>query len=152
MLVGNSYVNFGTPTAGYPINLHVSDADRVVVSQANTKVYNDLVVSSGIISDKANVNLTQNTPTTIDTFVMNSYRTAKYIVSVSDVAGSKYSAADLMISHNGTSAFITRYGNVNTGAEFVTFNATVSGSNINVTANSTSTSSYCRILRTYVTA
>jgi hypothetical protein len=48
MVVGNSYVNFGSPVTGYPFNIHISEADRVIFYAANTTILNNLVTSTGI--------------------------------------------------------------------------------------------------------
>jgi hypothetical protein len=152
MVVGNSYVSFGSPANGYPFNIHVSSADRVIFYAANTSILNNLMVANAIVSSGSNISLTQNTLTTFDSFDYATYRTAKYIVSVSDFAGSKYQSAELIVNHNGTTASVTPYGIISTsGTNFVTFAASISGSNVILQANSTSSASYCKFQQTYVT-
>jgi hypothetical protein len=152
MVVGNSYVNFGDAANGYPFNVHVSSADRVIFYGPNTTVLNNLVVTNAVVSSGSNISLTQNTLTTFDSFDYATYRTAKYIVSVSDFAGSKYQSAELIVNHNGTTASVSPYGIISTnGTNFVTFAASISGSNVIVQANSTSGASYCKFQQTYVT-
>jgi hypothetical protein len=113
---------------------------------------NNLVVANAVVSSGSNISLVQNTLTTFDSFNYATYRTAKYIVSVSDFAGSKYQSAELIVNHNGTTASVTPYGIISTdGTNFVTFAASISGSNVIVQANSTSGASYCKFQQTYVT-
>jgi hypothetical protein len=113
---------------------------------ANTSTY----FSGGISTFNANTSLTQNVLTTVDTFNKAKFRSAKYIVTVSDFANTKYQTAEVLVVHNGTTATATTYGIVSTsGTSFVNYGATVSGSNVLLQANSTSTASYASVQQIY---
>jgi hypothetical protein len=113
---------------------------------ANTSTY----FNGGISSFNANTSLTQNTLTTIDTFAIAKFRSAKYVVTVSDFAGSKYQTAEVLVVHNGTTATSTIFGVTSTsGSNFVTYSASVSGSNVILQANSTSAASYGSVQQIY---
>jgi hypothetical protein len=113
---------------------------------ANTSTY----FSGGISTFNANTSLTQNVLTTVDTFSKTKFRSAKYIVTVSDFANTKYQTAEVLVVHDGTTATATTYGVASTsGSSFVNYGATVSGSNILLQANSTSTASYASVQQIY---
>ena len=113
---------------------------------ANTSTY----FSGGITSFNSNTSLTQNTLTTVDTFSKTKFRSAKYIVTISDFAGAKYQTAEVLVVHNGTTATAATYGIVSTsGSIFVTYGAVISGSNVLLQANSSSTTSYASVQQIY---
>ena len=132
----------------------VSNAAGVIyatVQNSNVWVANtSTFFSGGISAFNANTSLTQNTLTTVDTFSTTKFRSAKYVVTVSDFAGSKYQTAEVLVVHNGTTAYATPYGVTSTsGSSFVTYSATISGSNVLLQANSTSAASYCSVQQIY---
>jgi hypothetical protein len=113
---------------------------------ANTSTF----FNGGISAFNANTSLTQNTLTTVDSFSKTKFRSAKYVVTVSDFAGTKYQTAEVLVVHDGTTATATQYGVVSTsGSSFVTYAASVSGSNVILQANSTSAASYCSVQQIY---
>ena len=113
---------------------------------ANTSTY----FNGGISAFNANTSLTQNTLTTINTFSKTKFRSAKYIVSISDFAGAKYQSAEVLVVHDGSNATAATYGIVSTsGSVFVTYGAIVSGSNVILQANSTSAASYASVQQIY---
>jgi hypothetical protein len=151
--VGSSTLYFDSPANNYAITMAVNSVDRMKINVANTTVYNDLVVGNNVVAvNSANVSLVQNTLTTISSFPLSSYRTGKYVVSISDFSGSKFESGEILVNHNGTTASATIYGVVTTGgSNFVTFSTLVSGSDVLLQANSSSVSSYCKVLASLVT-
>jgi hypothetical protein len=112
---------------------------------ANTSTY----FNGGISTFNANISLTQNTLTTVDTFDKTKFRSAKYIVTISDFANTKYQTAEVLVVHNGTTATATIFGVASTSTSFASYGAIVSGSNVLLQANSTSTASYASVQQIY---
>jgi len=56
------------------------------------------------------------------------YRSIKYQVQIT--SGTEYQAVEIMLVHNGTTAYVNTYGDVKTGANLSTFDADISGGNI----------------------
>lgn len=56
------------------------------------------------------------------------YRSVKYTVQVT--AGSSYQTSEVLIVHDGTTAYITEYAVITTGSSLATFNADVSSGNL----------------------
>jgi len=149
---GNSYIHFGSAVNSYPITATVGSVDKVLIGVDNVTVYNTLVTNNGISSNNANISLVQDTTTAIDTFNLSKYRTAKYVVSISDFANNKYQSAELLVNHNGVDANIFAMSVTTSGSEFVSFSASVTDTDVVVQANSSSLNSYCNLQQIYILA
>ena len=68
----------------------------------------------------------------LDSFVHATYRSAKYQVSITDAAESRYALDEIYVTHNGTTAFISTTGVSSTGASLATYSADISGSNCRI--------------------
>ena len=103
----------------------------------------------GLVTQDAGVSVASaNTATTIDTVVNATYRSAKYIVQVTN--GSNYQTSEALVIQNGTTATVVEYGTVRTNGNLGVLSATVSGSNTLVqfiAANATNT---VKVFRQYV--
>jgi hypothetical protein len=76
----------------------------------------------------ANVSVASaNSATTIDTMATGTYRSAKYVVQVSN--GANYQVMEALLISNGTTATVTTYGTVQTNGNLGVLSATQSGSN-----------------------
>ena len=100
------------------------------ISFANTATGNRTVVQSTTAS---------TAQTAIDTWSTSTYRTAKYIVSMS--SGANYHAIELLIIHNGTTPTITQYAEVIIGSSLATFDASIASTTLTLLANPATTSS-----------
>lgn len=88
-------------------------------------------------SDTASTSAT--TQTSISEFAVASYGGAKYIVTVTDtVTGDRY-ITELLVTHDGTTAYSTEYGQVATNTALATFAVDISGGNVRLLATSAST-------------
>jgi hypothetical protein len=77
--------------------------------------------------------------TAIDTWSTTAYRTAKYLVQMTQ--GSNYHTIELLLLQNGTTAYLTQYGEVTTGTILGTFDASISGSTLSLLINPVSATS-----------
>ena len=69
--------------------------------------------------------------TAIDTFAHATYRSAKYLVSVTDATNGEYETHDILVVHNGTTAFMTdSVVKSHTDTDRATFDAVIAGSNV----------------------
>ena len=100
------------------------------ISFANTATGNRTVVQSTTAS---------TAQTAIDTWSTSTYRTAKYIVSMS--SGANYHAIELLIIHNGTTPTIVQYAEVIIGSSLATFDASIASTTLTLLANPATTSS-----------
>lgn len=66
-----------------------------------------------------------NTLTTVDTITNSLYRSAKYVIQVTN--GASYQVSEALVIQNGTNANVAEYGIVRTGGNLGVISATVSG-------------------------
>jgi len=86
----------------------------------------------------------------IHTFDKTTYRTVKYIAQLEYDTDSSYHSEELLITHNGTAVAMTSYAKILLDSDLGTFDARVSGSNIELTLSPTkaNTSVKLRAIRT----
>jgi hypothetical protein len=72
----------------------------------------------------------------IDSWAHASYRGAKYYISVNNTAKTELTNIEALVVHDGTTAYITSYGSVNTGNNtLINLTAAINGSNVEVSAS-----------------
>jgi hypothetical protein len=72
----------------------------------------------------------------IDSWALANYRGAKYYISVNNTAKTEVSNIEAMVVHDGTTAYITQYGNVNTGSnDLINLTAAINGANVELSAS-----------------
>ena len=102
----------------------------------------------------ANQNVIQTTVATtaqsaIDTFATATYRSAKYIVQITQ--GPNYQVSEIMVIHDGTNTTMTEYGMMNTGISLGTFTTDISSGNVRLLITmAASTSATINITRTTI--
>ncbi len=71
-----------------------------------------------------------NTITTVDSFAKATYRSAKYLVQVTQ--GSKYTTSEVLLAHDGTDSYMSEYAVIELGASRIpiTVSTSISGSNV----------------------
>ena len=100
------------------------------VSYANTATGNRGIVRASTAS---------TAQTAIDTWSTSTYRTAKYIVSMS--SGANHHAIELLLIHDGTTPTIVQYAEVIIGSSLATFDASIASTTLTLLANPSTTSS-----------
>ena len=86
--------------------------------------------------------------TTIDSFSTSIYRTAKYVLQAS--TSTEYESSEILVNHNGTTAFRTIYAVLNTGNTLGTVSATVSGGSVLVQYTADNNNTNIRVLKQYL--
>jgi hypothetical protein len=116
-------------------------------SSANNTTYWD--TSGAEVNAVGNVTVASaNTATTVDTMSTSTYRSAKYIVQVTN--GTNYQVMEALMISNGTTATITTYGTVQTNGNLGVLAATQSGGNVTLQFIATNTSNVVRIKKDYL--
>ena len=90
-------------------------------------VYKD---NTQLQTDHVNVAAGASTGTTVNSMPAATFVTAKILVQVKQ--GSAYHSTELMLVHDGTDVYLTEYGTVYTSDIIGTFDASISGGNVNV--------------------
>ena len=100
----------------------------------------------------ANENVIQTTVATIsqtavDTFAVATYRTAKYIVQITQ--GTNYQVSEILVIHNGITTTMTEYGMMNTNGSLGTFATDINTGNVRLLVTmGSATSATINITRT----
>jgi hypothetical protein len=129
----------------YATNLNVSNT--VTISN-NTTISNTLTVSvRAAVGPTLSVQSTNTVyanavagQTIVDTF-STTYRTTKYLIEVKN-ATTGYMSEELLLTHDGTTVFLTEYAVVNTVATFCTFDADISAGNVRLLATPTTNATF----------
>ena len=131
------------------------DTDTLVVDKANDRVgvgiatpLETLHVDGAIRIDgvsnleTVSTSLSTTTQSAIDTFATTKFRSCKYTVQATDTVSSEYQVVEVLLIHDGTTAYVTTYGVMFTGsAELVTFDADINSGNVRLLATGASANS-----------
>lgn len=108
-------------------------------------------ISFGTHSDASSNTVTVATTslTSLDTSAAATYRTIKYVVQITQ--GSSYQSSEVLITHNGTTAYMTEYGIIRTGSNLGTLSTDISGGNVRLLVTMVSaTSATIKIQKTTI--
>jgi hypothetical protein len=94
-----------------------------------------------------------NTITTVDSFSKTAYRTAKYLVQVTQ--GSKYTSSEVLLAHDGTDSYMSEYAVIELGASRIpmTVSTSISAGNVLLRVTITdaaSTNATVKVARTLI--
>ena len=127
-------------------SLNTSGAATVSSLVSNTTVSGNSFIMSG------NVATTSTTGAlTLDIFDKTIYRTAVYVVQVTDNTNSTYHSEQVMLIHDGTNVYQTEYAMMYTSGLLGTFNSSIAGTQLSLTFTATAaTNKTIRVVRTTV--
>lgn len=138
-----NYISLNANTITNTIEIDETLSSQVVFNTGGT-ITGDLTVNGSTKSLYAEQ--TSNTytlatlsQTTIDSFDINVYRTAKYLVQITQ--GTKYHATEFMLIHNGTNVNAIEYATVTTDGELGTFDADINTGLVRLRFTPTNTNS-----------
>ena len=110
--------------------------------------FNNTLGTNALVADPSGITVA-NVAYSIDSFSTTNYRTAKYIISVTN--GSSYQATEAMLVHDGTTPQLVTYATVFTGsAQIMSFSANISSNTVNVYGTGVGTVNTVKLQRTYV--
>jgi hypothetical protein len=141
--------------SGDGTNAHLSvDADinsgQVRLLGTGTSVVNSVSLYRIILGDSTSAATSGNITTSvnsdvdsasevIDSFAHASYRGAKYFISVNSTSQQELSNIEALVVHNGTTAYITTYGESFTGSNsLISLTEAINGSNVELSASGNS--------------
>ena len=96
---------------------------------------NTALASGGVVRTETTATNFTSSATTIMSFNATSYRAAEAFIITTDSANTEYEVAKALVVHDGTTAYITVYGQTSsTGSDLSTYTATLSGGSVLVQA------------------
>lgn len=149
--IGNATIAANTTSgaAGIFTGIGSSAISNITIgtSSSTVKVPGSLSVGS-IVGNSANITIT--TDTLIDTFPVSTYRTAKYIIKVSN--STTYQALEALVIHDGTDSYITVYGYISSDdTDIVSVSTSISDGNVSLYASRmVATTTVLNYLATYI--
>jgi hypothetical protein len=148
-LSGTSY----NGSTGVTIAIDSTVATLTGIQTLSNKSLNAFDKKTGSITI-ANENVIQATVATlsqiaVDTFAIAAYRSAKYIVQITQ--GTNYQVSEILVIHNGTITTTTEYGMMNTGGSLGTFATDINTGNVRLLVTmGSATSATINISRTTI--
>ena len=103
-----------------PLNVHNT-------AQVNALVSNTAVSGNTWVLDGNAYTSTNTFQQVVDAWPLTAYRTAHYLVQVTDQTNSKYQSAQVMLIHDGTDVYITEYNDIYTNGSLGDFEADIVG-------------------------
>jgi len=92
---------------------------------------NTALASGGVVRTETSATNFTSTATTIMSFNATSYRSAEAFITTTDSSNSEYEVAKALLVHDGTTAYVTIYGQTSsTGSDLSTYSATLSGGSV----------------------
>ena len=143
----NLLVSFDALDQNFGANITTGTPD---VGTANTQVS---VTNTGSIVYYGMGNILVGTGTaTLHSFEAARYRSAKYYVQVSNHALGEYESSEIMVTHNGTTAYSTQYARIYTGASSLgTVGVTLSSGNVSLQFTGVNAGNYVKVRAEYMT-
>jgi hypothetical protein len=94
----------------------------------------DYLLDHTVLED-GSVTLASSATANIDTFDSTVYRSTRYVMSISDSTNSRYEILEAIVTHDGSSAYVSDYGSTtNYTSSLLTLTADVSGSDVRLRA------------------
>lgn len=155
---GSADVTVTTAGTGISVSGTAVSIDSTVVTLTGTQTLSnkslnafDQKIGSTSISNQSVIqaSISTTTQTAIDTFDAAAYRSAKYVIQVTQ--GSSYQVSEILVLHNGTTTSTAEYAMMNTGGLLGTFTTDISSGNVRLLATMASaTAATINITRTTI--
>jgi len=140
---------------GTGVTVAYTDANTATVSIGQSVGTSDSVTFGSVNIDGRAVldtaTLTTSTTTAdqvLDSFSAGTYRTAKYVISVS--SGTDYHSFEMLVNHNGTTANQTTYADLATNLSLATFSVDISAGLVRLLTTPTNAVTVYNVTRTAI--
>lgn len=141
----NNFVGFQVTNQNFGANVFTGS------TQANTT---QSWLNDGAVAFYGMGNLAVGTsPVVVDSFGITEYRSAKYYFQVSNPGLGEYESSEVMVVHDGTTAYRTQYARIYTGANSLgSVAVTINSGNVDVSFTGVNSGNYVKTRAEYVTA
>jgi len=121
---GNTVAN-----TGLTISSNVAfTANTLRIDSGITLGANSLVNDHGVRFTTSSLTAAQM----MDRFPKATYRTAKYVISITDTGNSKYQATEIIVTHDGTNTYSTEYATLLSNTSLATIGTAINGANVEI--------------------
>ena len=105
---------------------------------ANTEVTGTIGIN-GISETYTNTySYSSNAVATVDSYSAAAFRSAEYTVQATDAATSSYHFTKLLVTHDGSTGYVTEYGTINNNGNLLTFTVDINAGNVRLRGTPTS--------------
>ena len=119
------------------------------VATTDAVTFGSINIDSRAVLDTATLTTSATTADQVlDSFSAATYRTAKYLISIT--SGSAYESVELLVVHDGTTAYQTTYAEIRTGADLASFSVDVSAGNVRLLTTPVNAVSVYKVTRTAI--
>jgi hypothetical protein len=124
----------------------------IVISTGETQANISIVIQTdGAIAYTPGGVTIGTSPLVIDSFVKTTYRQAKYQIVVANSGNTEFETSEVMVIHNGTTAYRTQYNRIYTGAAALgTVTTSVVGANVYVYYTGVSSANNVKTVASYI--
>jgi hypothetical protein len=137
------YISVGAVSVG---SLQFQNTTFITLDAQSINIVGN-IQTTGFYNNLANNLLPNVATTTIDSYNITSYRTAKYIIQA--VRSSDVQSSETLVTHNNSTALSTTYGVITIGNSLGNVSATIVGSNVEVQFTPTSANTYLTVSRDF---
>lgn len=127
-----------------------TDTLQTVTARGNTSNTGIILqdTSTSVVLNHAKTSTVATTSLTeVDSFAIATYRSAKYLVQITQ--GSNYQVSEILVLHNGTTTTMTEYAALESGSSLATITSDISGANARLLVTmGSATSATVRIYKT----
>lgn len=97
----------------------------------------NLNVTSTAVFNALTITTTTISPTVLDSFNISEFSCVEYTIQIK--RSTTTHITKILLTHNGTNAYMTEYGTISTGVDLGSFDATIIGSSVQLSFTATST-------------
>lgn len=157
---GNGFVNgyFGANTlVATTLKGGNVSSNAVITISTNTNIGNSSIQVTTLHNNVTHVKSTNYTSTNtdvqlLDDFTDTNYRAGKYLLSIKDTDNNYYQSTEIMIMHDGTTAYLTEYATLISSVTLGIFTANVDSGAVRLYVQPTNGNSVINYHRTLIAA
>jgi hypothetical protein len=138
-----------TITGAFQVAGGVGIGGGMYVGGISTFTNNVVTSNVPIVYDQTGISV-GNSAGTIDTFNATIYRSAKYVITVSNAGNTAYQSTEILVIHDGTTAYLQDVSVFTGAAPIMTF-AVTGGGTVTLTGTGTLTGNTVKVQRIYTT-
>ena len=151
---GSSYAPFTVNGSTFTIGTTGASATTSVSidNTGATRAYGNLTYGVvPILNSSSTTTSIGTSPVAIDSFSSTAYRSAKYVISVTDVTNTAYQTSEILLMQDGTNSTITSYGLlVSSGNAKMSFSSNLVAGNVTLWGTGVSANNTVKLARTLI--
>ena len=124
-------------------------SNRWIGNMSDLSVANTLSLPYGAVDQKM-FSHANTTVVTVDSFLTSAYRSAEYLVQISD-GSNRFQISKLLVVHDGTASYMTEYGIILSSTLAGTITSDISGGSVRLRVTPTAATAVTKITRVAVT-